>query len=133
MIDKYLKTRYVKGARGPDDIDCYGLTRLARHELFGQPLLPLYAGVTMDDKLSITKACGDISASHGFAPVKAVPGAIATGWRVRLCVHVGIVVETDGRLWVLETDVAAGPRLTPPSKFESRYTKVIYYDDTRLS
>lgn len=133
MIDTYLKTRYVKGGRGPDDIDCYGLVRLARHEMFGLPLLPLYAGVTMDDKLSITNACKDISREQGFVPGFARPGAIATAWRVRLCVHVGLVVDADGRLWVLETDDAAGPRLTPISKFESRYTKVIYYDDQRLS
>ena len=129
MINKYLQTRYVKGGRGPVDFDCWGIVRLARHELFGLPLLPSFDGISPDDKPALTKACLAVRDSKGFEPVLPQDGAIATAWRARLCVHVGLVVEADSRLWVLETDEATGPCLTDLGKFESRYTKVIYYAD----
>lgn len=128
-LDDLLQTRYVKGGRGPVEQDCYGLVRTARHEIFGQSILPSYDGISPDDKQSLTSACMTVRDEGGFVPVSPSPGAIATAWRARLCVHVGIVVQADGRLWVLETDVGTGPCITPLPKFESRYTKVIYYAD----
>lgn len=129
MLDRYLKTRYVRYGRGPVDLDCWGITRLARHELFGKSLLPAFDGICPDDKRSLTEAAITVRDEGGFVPAKAAEGAIATAWRGRLCTHVGIVVRADGRLWVLETDEGTGPCLTPPSTFEARYNKVIYYDD----
>lgn len=129
MLDRYLKTRYVRYGRGPVDTDCWGLVRMARAELFGKPLLPAFNGICPDDKRSLTEAAITVREEGGFVPVKATEGAIATAWRGRLCTHVGIVVRADGRLWVLETDEGTGPCLTPLSTFESRYNKVIYYDD----
>lgn len=133
MTNRYLDTRYVKYGRGPVDFDCWGIVRQARHEMFGLPMLPGYTEISPDDKKGLTEACNQVRIDGGFKPVMARPGAIATAWRASLCVHVGLVVEGDGRLWVLETDEPTGPCLTPLSKFESRYTRVIYYDDQSLS
>lgn len=102
---------------------------MARHELFALPLLPEYGGIAPEDKTELTQACKDVAEDGGFIQCEAKVGAIATAWRGRLCVHVGILVKADGRLWVLETDEKKGPCLTMPGKFESRYTKVIYYDN----
>lgn len=132
-IDDFLKSRYVRGGRSVSDADCYGLVRLARVALFGKPLLPAFAAIAPEDKRSLTAACGQVLALEGFKECQPVAGAIATAWRVRLCVHVGIVVEVDGRLWVLETGEKSGPSLTPLPKFESHYTRVIYYDNTNYS
>jgi hypothetical protein len=129
MIDRYLKTRYVAGARGPDEYDCWGMTRDARVELFGKPLLPSCPAAKPGALKEITAACGDVSETYGLNPSPRATGAIATAWRGKLCVHVGLVVEADGRQWILETDVGIGPCLTRPSKFEERYTRVIYYAD----
>lgn len=129
MIDRYLAARYVKHGRTYPDLDCWAIVRLARHELFGKPLLASYANVSPDDKPALTQACDQVRVDGGFVPVAARPGAIATAWRARLCTHVGLVVEADARLWVLETNEGTGPCLTPLGKFESRYTKVIYYDN----
>lgn len=126
-LDRFLATRYVKYGRHGGDLDCYGLVRLARHELFGLPLLPLFGDIAPEDKQGLTAACKDVS--KGFSPTMANPAAIATAWRGKLCMHVGLVVEADERLWVLETNEISGPCLTPIPRFESRYTKVIYYDD----
>lgn len=129
MINKYLFTRYKKYGRGPDEFDCWGIVRTARAELFGKDLLPSYAEIDPQDKRALTQACEQVRVDHVFNESVAVAGAIATAWRARVCVHVGLVVEADGRLWVLETDVETGPCLTRIDQFEQRYTKVIYYDD----
>jgi len=128
MIDRFLATRYLKGGRGPVDVDCYGLVRLARVELF-KPWMPLCVDASPGDMRAITKAVSEVAAMANMRETVAMPGSIATAWRASLCVHVGIVAEADGRLWVLETDEPTGPCLTPISDFERRYTKVAYYAD----
>lgn len=128
-IDDLLATRYVKFGRSIPDLDCYGLVRIARVELFGRGWMPGYDGVDPQDKRALTEAAVSVRDAGGFNDVGMIPGAIATAWRASICVHVGIVVEADGRLWILETDEGVGPTLTRPGKFESRYTKVIYYDN----
>lgn len=132
MISKYLTTRYVKGGRGPVDLDCYGLVRLGRTELFGRPLMPLCADARPGDLRAITRAVQEVAGLQCMLPADPTPGAVATAWRASLCVHVGLVVEADGRRWVLETDESTGPCITPLKKFESRYSRVIYYDDQDL-
>lgn len=127
-LQDLLLTRYVKHGRTMPDLDCGGLVRVARHALFGKSLLPAFADVDPADKPALTQAAQTVIAS-GFVEVPAQPGAIAAAWRGALCVHLGICVEADGRLWVLETDEPTGPVLTPVSAFESRYRKVVYYDD----
>lgn len=129
MIEKYLKTTYRRGARGPNEYDCWGLVREVRHSAYGRALLPSLDGMVPGDMRSTTNGCKlahEIVNSH-VVPMRA--GAVAEAWQGRLCVHVGVVVDVDGRLMILETDSPYGPTLTKPSLFESRYTKVNYYDD----
>lgn len=129
MIDDFLKTKYVKHGRVIPDLDCWGLVRLARYALFGGSLLPSYSHIDPASKGELTVAAGEVREDMGFVECEARPGAIATAWRGSLCVHVGLVVSVDGRLWVMETDAPIGPVLTSCKAFESRYTKVIYYDN----
>lgn len=129
MINKYLMATYIKGGRGPNELDCWGLVRLARVELFGKSLLPSYSDVDPQDKRRLTEACKQVASAHQLKQCEPTEGAIATAWRGKLCVHVGLVVNADGRQWILETDEASGPCLTPIPTFESNYSKVIYYDD----
>jgi len=128
MIDRYLQTRYTDGGRGPDTFDCWGLVRHARHTMFGKSLLPSYDNIHPSDKPSLTAACAEVRGT-AFREVTAAPGAIAAAWIGKLCMHVGLVVEADGMLWVLETNKKTGPVITRLRRFESRYTKVIYHDD----
>src|SRR5690625_6920872 len=129
MINKYLFTRYKKYGRGPDEFGCWGIVRTARTELFDKDLLPSFADIDPQHKKALTQACEEVRVDHVFNESVAVAGAIATACRARVCVQLGLVVEADGRLWVLETDVETGPCLTRIDQFEQRYTKVIYYDD----
>lgn len=128
-LNDLLNSNYVKFGRAYPDLDCYGLVRLARHSLFGKPMLPEYAQVDPQDKPALTRATLEVSEQRHFIPAQIAPGAVATAWRAKLCVHLGLVIEADGRLWVLETDENIGPVLTRPSLFEQRYTRVIYYAD----
>lgn len=131
-IDDFLQTRYVPFGRAAPELDCWGLVRLARVSLFGRLLLPSHVGINPQDKAALTAAAQAVREQGGFQEVQARPGAIAAAWRARLCVHVGLVVEADGRLWVLETDAGTGPTLTRINIFETRYTRVIFYDDQSL-
>lgn len=94
--------------------------------------MPLCADARPGDLRAITRAVQEVSGLESMRPCPAAPGAVATAWRASLCVHVGLVVEVDGRRWVLETDDPSGPCITPLKKFESRYSRVIYYDDQDL-
>lgn len=128
MIGKYLDSKYKAGARGPVLFDCWGLVRAVRHEVFGLSMLPSFSDIAPEDKKSLTAACADTVLMNELLPVAAQPGAIATAWHGRVCVHIGIVVSVDGRTWVLETEDKTGPCLSELRKFEARYAKVIYYD-----
>lgn len=125
---RFLNTRYVEGGRGPDEFDCYGLVRAVRHEVFHFPLLPSHSEVVPSDKDAMTAVCQQIIDCTDLQECTVQEAAIASAWAGRRCVHVGIVVQADGRLWILETDEPTGPCLTPVRVFENRYTRVKYYD-----
>lgn len=132
-MNRFLKSRYVAGGRGPEEYDCWGLVRDARVELFGRPLLPLLSDARPGELRSITRATDHVIGLHGFVQCSPRPGAIATAWQASLCVHVGLVVLVDGQLRVLETDVATGPCHTAINRFRARCTRVLFYDDQDLS
>lgn len=126
-LDDFLLTRYERGARGPSAYDCWGLVRAARCVLFGRPELPSLTGVEPGDFPAITMAFCELSASLSVA--RPNPGAIASAFIGKFCVHVGLCVELDGRTFILETDEKTGPALTARRVFESRYLRVVYHDD----
>lgn len=125
---RFLTTRYVEGGRGPVEFDCYGMVRTVRHEVYGFPLLPSHSEVSPSDKDAMTAVCQEIIDCAQLHECSIREAAIASAWAGRRCVHVGIVVQADGRLWILETDEPTGPCLTPVRVFENRYTSVKYYD-----
>lgn len=129
MINRYLTSNYVSGGRVFPDYDCWGLVRDAKYDLFGGALLPSCVAAVPGQFNAITRAVSEVSHAFGMRPAICQAGSVATAWRGKLCVHVGLVVEVDGRKWVLETDVATGPCLTRVSKFEERYSRVEYYAD----
>lgn len=128
MIAHYLATAYRRYGRGPDAYDCWGMVRDARVRMFGKPLLASYGEIGGQDARGMTEAVNATIKAH-LKPCAPVPGAMAMGWRGRLCVHVGIVVEADGRKWVLETNDSTGPVITRLRDFEARFLKVTYHDD----
>lgn len=123
MIEKYRHVPYVSGGRTMDALDCWGLVRLARQDMTGE-LLPEFGGVV--DRRRMTKLAPDIKCQLSKSIAKR--GAIAFAYRGRVCIHVGIIVEADGRLWVMETNEKPGVTIIPVRRFVARFTKVEFYD-----
>jgi hypothetical protein len=126
-IDKYLASQYRDGGRELPFVDCYGLVRLVRSERFGKDDLPSFGHVRNTMPAEFTR-CVKHAASEFTKLDDAEPGAVATVWRGRICVHIAIVVEIDGRLAVLDTGSKTGPGWSSVPRFEARFAKVVYYN-----
>lgn len=129
MIENYMRAPYREGARGPFAFDCWGLCIAVRHQMFGFPLLPSLGSVGKGRIRENTHAYHDLKL--GMEPCDPEPGAIAAVFRGELCLHVGVVVETDGRLKVLDTN-PGGVCLRTTGEFEAAHPKVVYYRDRRI-
>lgn len=128
-MNQYLQVPYVDGGRTLDGLDCWGLALAVRADM-GLPLLP-------DDPLAIRGHGAEVA--RLFREVSALlvegaprPGALAAVFRGPLFMHVGVVVEADGRLWVLETNPGVGVHLRRLAHFAEAHYKVVYYCDRDL-
>ena len=130
-LSDLLQVPYVPNGRLTTGADCYGLVRLARVHLFGKTWMPEHGAVEGSDKKALTRAME--AESVNYKECRPHPGAIACCYRGRLCTHIAIVVEVDGRCMILETDEPGqgkhGPRLVNLRQFERRFLKVVFYDD----
>lgn len=132
MIDlnQYLLAPYLDGGRTLQGLDCWGLLLLVREDLGCRPL-PSIGAITRREPAGM---------QHCYARTLSVveecnpeAGAVAAVFRGKALVHVGVVLEIDGRLAVLETNPKTGARWLRVRPFESQYAKVIYYRDRNLS
>lgn len=127
MIEKYLSCEYVDMGREYPRFDCYGLVRWVRHYEFDKPLMPLLSSQRADDKRATTKNASMVLPKMTKCGAKV--GAMATGFKRSICVHVGVVVSLDGRRMVLEAaNEETGIRLRTIPQFERDFTRVEYYD-----
>lgn len=130
-LNDLLNIPYLANGRQPDGADCYGLARLARVYLFGKPWMPEHGAVKGADKRAMTKAAQEEAAN--FQVCQPHPGSLAFCYRGRLCTHIAIVVEIDGRPMILETDEPGrgrhGPRLVSIKSLKQRFLRVVFYDD----
>lgn len=129
MINKLLTSRYVKHGRVFPELDCWGLSRLVWSDVLGKPELPSYSHIDPQDKAALTYSALEVKQGLGFIDTELKHGVIALAWRGRMCVHVGVALSIDGRMWIIETDEPTGPVLTNPKTFESRYSRVTYHDN----
>ncbi|WP_417585570.1 hypothetical protein [Pelagibacterium sp.] len=133
-LDAYRDVRYRDGARGEvvDGVvehDCWSLARTVRHEVYGKPLLPSWGHVRNTMPREFARAHEAVS-SECLEECAPEVGAVAAVFRARLVTHVGVVVEVDGRLAVLDIRGDGLPvRWQWVADFESRYLRVIYYRD----
>lgn len=126
-ISQYLHTRYVDGARGPAEWDCWGLVRHVRAAHLGCRLLPSFGDVRSTHPREFTEAYRQ--ESRLMEPCEPEPGAIACVMRGALCIHVGLVVEADGRLGVLEISPKVNCRWLPLTRWKADHTRVEFYRD----
>lgn len=126
-MDRWLACEWVSDGMDYPRLNCWGLVRLARMELFGKPELPRF-DVHAEDKRRLTEECHNV-VSDWLVECVPAPGAIAACWRGRLCVHVALLVQYHGRLSVLEIDKGYNARVTRHRDWIRNWIKVTYYDD----
>lgn len=129
-LNQFLSAPYREGARGPLAFDCWGLCIHVRHQVFGLPMLPSLGSVGKGMIRENTVAYRYLR--KGMDECAPQPGAIAAVLRGELCLHVGVVVEVEGRLKVLDTN-PGGPRLSIIQDFRDAYPRVVFYRDRVLS
>lgn len=147
MIKKYLNAIYKDGARGEltEDgsllLDCWGLARLARVELYGRKLLSSRGGEYQHDPQGFTERYKEQVAEEMQEIPEPVPGCVVAVLRKRsgICTHVGLVVHdinnTGQGLHVLEINPGQNARLIPLYRFCESYPirELKFYDDQGLS
>lgn len=91
-LTRYLSYDYQPGARGKDNkVDCWGLVRLVRAEVYGFPLMPEFAEIYPGNYRKFSAAYRNEAV--GMVEVDPREGAIAACLRKGLCIHVAIVVS----------------------------------------
>ncbi len=128
MIERYLR-EVVWQADGMDypRVNCWGLARHVRHELYGLPMLPAFS-IDAANKVRQTKAAHQVIDAF-LVEAAPEPGSVAAVWRGRLCTHVGVVVEVESRLAVLEVDERIGCRWRWLADWVRLQTRTTFYCD----
>ncbi|MBF8720182.1 hypothetical protein [Pseudomonas guariconensis] len=131
MFQRYLAAIYEDCGRELPRVDCWGLTRLARHELYGMPLLESFGGVIRSSAMSFQRAYRR-QVEAALEVCQPFPGAIAAAMDGDACVHIALVVSREGRLQVLEINPGSGARILRLQDFMENFSRVIFYRDRIL-
>lgn len=126
-INHYLEKQYRDGGRGPDDWDCWGLVRHVRHFELGSPLLPEYGSLRSTSPRDFTRAYR--KESKGLRECGPEHGAIAAVLIGDICTHVAVVLENEGRLFILEINPTRGARYLPLAKWLRDHNRVTFHND----
>ena len=121
-LTKYLDGIWVEGGRSWPEIDCYGLVLEVRRDM-SLPSWPEWGEARQGDSM---QAAGEEFASQ-HERCRPEPGAVALCYRGSMLTHVGVVVEVDGLLQVLECNAGSNVRLTPLPRFVRRFVRVEFY------
>lgn len=126
-INKYLRSTYEDGARGPTKYDCWGLVRHVRHIELGKRLLPSYGHLRGSAPRGITQVYLEEAAF--MEQCEPEPGAIASVLVGKICTHVALVIDSPEGLRILETNPSRGPRCLPLHKWLREHTIVTFHRD----
>jgi hypothetical protein len=127
-MNHYLENAvYVDGGRGPVEYDCWGLVREVRSLHMGFSELPLYGELRNTSPRLFTKAYRTESAKlKECAPEN---GAIAAVMIGDVCVHVAVVVENAGELWILEINPEKSARKVRLDTWRRDHVRVTFHND----
>lgn len=145
MIEKYLHAIYKDGARGELApcgnllLDCWGLARMARVELYGRKLMASRGGEYQHDPAGFTERYREQIAEMQEIS-EPTPGCVVAVLRRRtgVCSHVGLVThdinETGHGLHILEINPRQNGRLIPLYRFREQHAlrELRFYDDPGL-
>lgn len=117
------QVKWEKGGRVWPNLDCYGIVMAVRDRL-GLERWRSWDGVTKDDG-------GLHEAGTGFVATREMcepePGALACCYKASLMDHVGVVVETEEGLCVMECSPNQGVICMPVRRFKRRWLRVEFY------
>lgn len=131
MLNKYLACPFVDCGRSLETgLDCWGLALAIRAEL-GLPVLGDAATACRDVPLEMVHEYQRISA--GLEVGAPQVGGLAAVFKGKAFVHVGVVVEAEDRLCVIETNPTSGCRVMPVARFLEAYYNVVFYNDRDIS
>jgi hypothetical protein len=127
-VNHYLDTAvYVDGGRGPIEYDCWGLVREVRAKHLGLSKLPIYGALRNNDPRSFTKAY--LSESSKLRQCAPEHGAIAAVMIGKVCAHVGVVLDIDGTLMVLEINPEKSARVVRLNTWLLDHVWVTFHND----
>lgn len=121
--EKYLSVKWRRGGRVYPFLDCYGVVREIRRDL-RLPDWPVFEGINHDDP-EMAAAIGVMM--HNVSRCEPCAGAVVACYKSGLVSHVGIVVEIDGQLHVIESNPRTNVTVLPLRRFERRFVRVEYY------
>lgn len=119
-----LDSEYVNGGREYPHWDCWGLVRHVFNEIHGV-MLPDLSGLNAESLYGKTKARKRVI-DH-LTKSDAGHGAIAEVVTGDACAHVGIVINYNDALMVLETTPDTGPRMLTLEEFKYEYETIVYH------
>ncbi|WP_410725602.1 hypothetical protein [Citrobacter portucalensis] len=121
--EKYLSVTWQMGGRAYPVLDCYGVIHEVRRDL-GLPDWPVFEGV-------INEGCqmNDTCNSFRSRVQKCEPeeGAVAACYTAGLVTHLGIAVNVNGALHILEANPKRNVTILPLARFLRQYVKVEFY------
>lgn len=128
-----LAVPYVDGGRDLSGLDCYGQVWYARQHVVRRPLSRSYAHILCANKEGMTAAF--FAMLPAFIEVLPRHGAIGCCFKrdaegTPILLHVGLVLNVDGQLKVLNTNAKSGAELLPVRGFNRLAVEVRYYDDS---
>lgn len=127
-INYYLDNAiYEDGGRGPVKYDCWGLVREVRYKHLGLRKLPLYGQLRNDDPRSFTRAYK--RESMKLRECEPEHGAIAAVIVGKTCMHVAVVLQLEGVLWVLEINPEKSARKIKLHLWLREHVKVTFHND----
>ena len=126
MINDWLSIPYAAYGRGREGSDCWGLVCIVREAVRGD-VLPAFADI--QDKRALTHAAHDMIAQGWREVSKPKVGTLVAVWRGALCMHIGIVIEIDGRMAVIDSDEKRGVAWKWLTDYLRQHAKVTLHDN----
>ncbi|WP_394243880.1 nitrite transporter [Halopseudomonas laoshanensis] len=123
-LSKYTHGVHVEGGRVWPHVDCYGLVLEVRADM-GLPAWPEWADTRKADGEMTDVAADFLPSLH---PCEPHAGAMAVCYEGSHVTHVGVVVDVNGMLEVLDTRSCGGVKCLPLSRYRRAFNKVEFYD-----
>ncbi|MFW7518236.1 nitrite transporter [Escherichia coli] len=121
--EKYLSVTWRMGGRVYPILDCYGVIHEVRRDL-GLPDWPVFEGV-INEGSQMNDTCN--SFRNKVLKCEPEEGAVAACYTAGLVTHLGIAVNVNGVLHVLEANPKRNVTILPLARFLRQYVKVEFY------